>query len=52
MHSIKNIFRVGYGPSSSHTIGPRKAAVLFLEKVPEAFYIDNVSSKIRTDEID
>ncbi len=38
MHSIKEIFTVGYGPSSSHTMGPRKAAVIFLEKAPEAFH--------------
>ncbi len=32
MESIKEIFKIGYGPSSSHTIGPRKAAVTFKEK--------------------
>ncbi len=29
METIKNIFRTGYGPSSSHTMGPARAAVLF-----------------------
>ena len=31
MDSITNIFRTGYGPSSSHTMGPARAAALFLE---------------------
>ncbi|WP_321286736.1 L-serine ammonia-lyase [uncultured Sunxiuqinia sp.] len=30
MHSIQDIYRIGYGPSSSHTMGPRKAAEKFL----------------------
>jgi L-serine dehydratase len=32
MESIREIYKIGNGPSSSHTIGPRKAAILFLEK--------------------
>ena len=32
MKSIKEIFRIGYGPSSSHTMGPRKAAEMFLSR--------------------
>jgi len=36
MESIKEIFRIGYGPSSSHTMGPRKAAEIFKSKNPEA----------------
>ncbi|MCH5222667.1 MAG: L-serine ammonia-lyase, iron-sulfur-dependent, subunit alpha [Muribaculaceae bacterium] len=31
MKSIKELYRIGTGPSSSHTMGPRKAAELFLE---------------------
>ncbi len=31
MESIKNIFRIGNGPSSSHTIGPKRAATQFLQ---------------------
>jgi L-serine dehydratase len=31
MKSIKELFRIGTGPSSSHTMGPRKAAELFLQ---------------------
>ncbi|MDH6305852.1 L-serine dehydratase [Parabacteroides sp. PF5-5] len=36
MESIKQIFRIGHGPSSSHTMGPRRAAQMFLERNKEA----------------
>ena len=36
MRSIKEIYRIGNGPSSSHTMGPKKAAELFLERYPDA----------------
>jgi len=36
MESIKEIFRIGNGPSSSHTMGPKKAAEMFAEKNPNA----------------
>ena len=29
MLSIRELYRIGYGPSSSHTMGPRKAAEIF-----------------------
>ena len=32
MESIRELYRIGYGPSSSHTMGPRKAAEEFLER--------------------
>jgi len=32
MESIREIYRIGYGPSSSHTMGPRKAAETFLNR--------------------
>lgn len=32
MESIKEIYKIGHGPSSSHTMGPRKAADIFLKK--------------------
>lgn len=35
MQSIKTIFKVGFGPSSSHTIGPSRAAEMFLAKHPD-----------------
>lgn len=34
MKSIKEIFSIGYGPSSSHTMGPSRAASYFKEKHP------------------
>ncbi|MBK7631695.1 MAG: L-serine ammonia-lyase [Ignavibacteriales bacterium] len=36
MESIKEIFRIGNGPSSSHTMGPKKAAEIFNKQNPEA----------------
>ena len=36
MKTIREIFRIGYGPSSSHTMGPRKAAELFKEQYDTA----------------
>ena len=36
MDSIKSIYKIGLGPSSSHTMGPCKAAEIFLSKYPDA----------------
>ncbi|MBR5297527.1 MAG: L-serine ammonia-lyase [Parabacteroides sp.] len=36
MESIKQIYRIGHGPSSSHTMGPRRAAEMFLVRNKEA----------------
>ena len=36
MESIKSIYRIGNGPSSSHTMGPKKAAELYVQKNPAA----------------
>lgn len=36
MDSIKYIYKIGHGPSSSHTMGPQKAATIFKEKYPNA----------------
>lgn len=36
MDSIKDIFKIGLGPSSSHTMGPRRAAERFLANHPQA----------------
>jgi L-serine dehydratase len=33
MESIKSIFRVGYGPSSSHTIAPSRAATIYIDQI-------------------
>ena len=36
MESIKKIYRIGQGPSSSHTMAPRKAAEQFKARTPQA----------------
>ncbi len=36
MKSIQDLYKIGKGPSSSHTIGPERAARLFREKYPDA----------------
>ena len=41
--SVFELFKVGIGPSSSHTVGPMRAARRFVERVIEAGYIDQVS---------
>ena len=33
MDTIKQIYRIGHGPSSSHTIGPMRAAEIFRKQV-------------------
>lgn len=35
MKSIRELYRIGTGPSSSHTMGPRKAAEIFLGNIPK-----------------
>lgn len=42
MKSIKTIYKIGYGPSSSHTMGPANAASEFLNQYPTADYIKTV----------
>ena len=36
MKSIREIYKIGKGPSSSHTMGPERASQLFKEKYPQA----------------
>lgn len=36
MKSIKSVYKVGNGPSSSHTVGPYNAAQLFGKRYPDA----------------
>lgn len=36
MESIKEVYRIGIGPSSSHTMGPRRAAEIFKSQNPFA----------------
>ena len=36
MDSLKELYKIGRGPSSSHTMGPQKAAKIFRDKNPNA----------------
>lgn len=42
--SVFDIFKIGIGPSSSHTLGPWRAALRFLESVDSRFGLSHVSS--------
>ena len=35
MQSLRELYKIGYGPSSSHTIAPGRAARMFKTKHPE-----------------
>jgi L-serine dehydratase len=41
--SVFDLFKVGIGPSSSHTVGPMKAAYLFVERLSEQGLLDRTS---------
>ncbi len=36
MMSLKELYKIGFGPSSSHSMGPEKACRLFLDRFPDA----------------
>ena len=36
MKSIRDIYKIGRGPSSSHTMGPQAASIRFAKKYPQA----------------
>ena len=36
MESIRELYKIGRGPSSSHTMGPERACIAFKARVPEA----------------
>lgn len=40
MESLRELFRIGYGPSSSHTMGPRFSASHFLTLCPDAVFYE------------
>lgn len=40
MKSIRELYRIGRGPSSSHTMGPNRAAKMFLERHPDAAHFE------------
>lgn len=40
MESLKELFRIGNGPSSSHTMGPKKIVEVFLERNKDVDYVE------------
>ena len=36
MRSILSVYKIGHGPSSSHTVGPYNAALTFKQMYPDA----------------
>lgn len=40
MDSIKNLYKIGYGPSSSHTMGPAKAAEIAKKEANNASFFE------------
>ena len=52
MYSLKELYRIGKGPSSSHTIGPERACKLFLQRNPnaDAFVVRLYGSLAKTGE--
>ena len=36
MKSIRSVYKIGHGPSSSHTVGPYRAARIMGQRYPEA----------------
>ncbi len=42
--SVFDLFKIGIGPSSSHTVGPMRAAHLFVDDLSTAGLIDNVAT--------
>lgn len=47
MESIRQLFKIGRGPSSSHTMGPRSAAYIFLERIDSS----SATSKVKKFEV-
>ncbi|VFU10608.1 protein of unknown function [Methylocella tundrae] len=48
MISIFELFKIGIGPSSSHTMGPMKAAGAFVQSLAEAGDL-NAAARVRVD---
>jgi hypothetical protein len=44
MISVFELFKIGIGPSSSHTVGPMKAAVAYIGGLAQTSAIDRVAS--------
>ena len=50
MESIRELYKTGRGPSSSHTMGPERACIAFKARVPEAdaFHVTLYGSLAKT----
>ena len=44
MHSVFDIFKIGIGPSSSHTLGPMKAAKQFIDALKQVREISSITA--------
>ena len=44
MISVFELFKIGVGPSSSHTVGPMKAAAAFVNALVDTGAIDRVAN--------
>lgn len=42
--SVFQLFSIGIGPSSSHTVGPMRAARLFVQELKSKGHLSHVSS--------
>ena len=40
--SVFDLFKIGIGPSSSHTVGPMRAAALFVESLRDRHQLEQV----------
>ncbi len=43
MISVFDLFKIGIGPSSSHTVGPMRAARLFVESLQQTHYLEQTA---------
>jgi len=41
--SVFDLFKIGIGPSSSHTVGPMKAAAMFAARLRTEGMIDSIA---------
>jgi L-serine dehydratase len=48
MISVFELFKIGIGPSSSHTVGPMKAAATFVASLKAGGLLDRVA-RVRVD---
>ena len=44
MKTIKSVYKIGNGPSSSHTVGPYHAAQIFGKRYPDSFLCESAAA--------